>query len=181
MGLVKEQESKPKRCKRKGRSSQVRRGCSLGEESGCSSKCDGSSLKSSEQRNDMTSITLQRLGCYMENEFRIWKLIQKKLQCKEELRHFLPVPTYFSFMGSFFQPSTSVDILREGRRPVSLVLFHLSSLNHGSETSFYITGLIGVLCHLNMMTWKARSAKDTAYPEAAVSATGKTKDRNAHG
>ena len=68
MGLVKEQESKPKRCKRKGRSSQVRRACSLGEESGCSSKCDGSSLKSSEQRNDMTSITLQRLGCYMENE-----------------------------------------------------------------------------------------------------------------
>lgn len=156
------------------------RGWSLGEESG-SSKCGGSSLKSSGQRNDMTSTTLQHLGCYMENGFRIWKLIRKRLQCIEELRHFLPVPTYFSFMGSFFQPWTSVDILREGSRPVSLVLFHLSSLNPGSETSFYVTGFIGVLRHLNMMTWKARSAKDTAYPEVAISATGKTKDRNAHG
>lgn len=149
------------------------RGCSLGEESGSSSKCDGSSLKSSEQRNDMTSIILQRLGCYMENEIRIWKLIQKRLQCKQELRYFLLVPTYFSFMGSFFQPWTSVDVLGEGRRPVSLVLFHLPSLDPGSEMSFYITGLIGVPCHLNTMTWKARSVKDTPYPGAAVSATGK--------
>lgn len=162
----------------KGRSSQVMRGYSLGKESG-SSKCDGSSLKSSEQRNDMTSIILQRLGCYMENEIRIWKLIQKRLQCKE-LRYFLLVPTYFSFMGSFFQPWTSEDILGEGRRPVSLVLFHLPSLDPGSEMSFYVTGLIGMPCHLNTMTWKARSAKDTPYPEAALSATGKTKDRNAH-
>lgn len=179
MGLVKEQESEPKRCERRGEAARSWGAGVLARSLGVLSVTE-TPLKSSEQRNDMTSIILQRPGCYMENEIRIWKLIQKRLQCKEELRYFLLIPTYFSFMGSFFQPWTSEDVLGEGRRPVSLVLFHLPSLDPGCEMSFYVTGLIGVPCHLNTMTWKARSAKDTPYPEAAVSATEKTKDRNAH-
>lgn len=151
------------------------RGCSLGEAWEFSV---ASSLKSSGQRNDMTS---KHLGCYMENGFRIWKLIRKRLQCKEELRHFLPVPTYFSFMGSFFQPWTSVDILREGvdQWVWFSSIYQVSTLE--VRRLFNVTGFIGVPRHLNMMTWKARSLRTPLIQRWLYQPQGKSKDRNAHG
>ena len=154
--VVKEQESKPKRWEQEGgkQASQTR---SCGVAALVRSLRVFLSMTETPWRvlsrgmawHDMTWLILQCLSCYMENEFRIWKLIKKRLWGEKEQRYLPLVPTYFSFMVLLFSTLTSVDILG-GRTPVTLVLFHLPSLYPGSERSLYITRLIGVPRHLNM-------------------------------
>lgn len=100
--------------------------------------------KGSGQRNGLTGHDFysSTWTAYMENEFRRWKLIQRR-QCTKKQRLFLLIPLIFLLWCFFFQPWTSMDILGGGRRPSSRVLFPLPSLHPKSQRSLYITVHIG--------------------------------------
>lgn len=107
-GMVKEEESKPMWCAARGEvgiTYQVTQGCSLGKEQ----RVFLSTMETAWRilSRGMTwhdTIYPLALGCYMENELRIWKLIPKRHCCNEEQR-FLPSSFHLFFFSVLLFPT----------------------------------------------------------------------------